>query len=381
MRILFYLPVVTRWWFNEIIGPMLRTLHGGAELHVMVAPLWRSTGIDAQDLAPLMDADAIVWHIVDPEDPALFRTDGAAVPGLLDLVRGIAPDLTLCRSAEQVTPAQFPGEVRFLMEGGAAPFDTDQRWIVLERSLFAYGHMTEAEFALASSALPALAPLWSRGQRHLAQAPKRDWRVNFDLPRDRPILAVPLQYEHEEDFFIEHSAFPRAVDLLAHLFATVDEDVFLAVTDHPLNRVHVDRSAVAALIAAHPDRARMCVADELPFGATGLLATHADAMLVDQSKCWTLAAFAETPILHIGNAPLASWLAASRDIGQQPSGFTRPDGGYARQWFAWHLGGRLFDSTCFTLDELMARVAGIADASSIAAKLDNLGRLHWREAA
>ncbi len=105
MKILFYLPVVTPWWFTEMMTPLMRALHGAAELHVMVAPIWRNTGIGGEHLLRRADLDRIQWHIIDEENPELFRRNGTAVPGLLDLVDTIGPDLTIARSADFATPA------------------------------------------------------------------------------------------------------------------------------------------------------------------------------------------------------------------------------------------------------------------------------------
>ena len=104
MRILFYLPIVTPWWFENIVVPMLRALRGGerapAELHVMIAPMWRGTGIEAGHLAAAADLADVHWHVVDEGEPDQFRLAGGEVPGLLDRVAAIAPDLTLARSAD-----------------------------------------------------------------------------------------------------------------------------------------------------------------------------------------------------------------------------------------------------------------------------------------
>ena len=77
MKILFYLPIITPWFFTHIVEPMLRALHDEAELHVMVAPLWQNTGLDGASLAPLSDLDHINWHVIEGEKPADFRMDAA----------------------------------------------------------------------------------------------------------------------------------------------------------------------------------------------------------------------------------------------------------------------------------------------------------------
>lgn len=377
MKILFYLPVITPWWFAEIIAPMLRTLHGQAELHVMVAPMWRGTGIEGHHLDMVADLPGIHWHVVEDNDPAPFRRNGQAVEGLLEAVHAIAPDLTLCRSADQATPARFPGCIRYIMEGGAAPFQTDLHWIVLEPSLFDYGAMPDGAADAGARIADTLAPLFRRAEHQLTVEPPFGWRAHFGIPQDRPVLLVPLQYEHEEDFFIERSAFPRGVDLIRHLIAATDDSVFLAVTDHPLNRRYVDRSAVDAVIAAHPDRARLCLGTDLPLGVTGMIAGRADAMLVDQSKSWSLAAFHGTPIVHVGTSRLTDWMNAGRDLACVPGRMGAPDKTAARQWFGWHLGTRLLEPRDFTFADLMARVSGTWDDATIAAGLDRMvGHLH-----
>lgn len=372
MKILFYLPVVTPWWFGEIIAPMLRALHGVADLHVMVAPLWRNTGIEGAQLDAIADLDRINWHVVEADDPALFRTEAARIPGLLDRIAQIAPDITLARSADLATPGQFPGQLRYIMEGAAAPFDTDPRWVVLEEKPFAHGAMPADAAAIGDLYANALDDLWRDAERRLAREPLAGWRDHFGLPRNRPIVAVPLQYEHEENFFLAASAFPRGVDMIAHLLDRLAPDVFLAITDHPLNRIHVDRSAIAALIDRHSERAVLCAADKMPYGATGLLAARTDAVLIDQSKSWSLAAFAGTPIMRIGNSGMASWLNAAEPAAGAVTGRTPPEKAAARRWFGWHLGARIVDPAALTLDRLLAHLADTPDDAGIAANLSRL---------
>ena len=381
MKILFYLPVVTPWWFSNIITPMLRTLHAEAELHIMIAPLWSSTGLESDHLLPLSDLEHIQWHIIDHDDPAAFRLNGASIPGLLDLVHEIAPDLTICRSADQATPALFPGTVRYIMEGGAAPIDTDRRCVIFEEKLFSFGLMPKEAEEMGDQCARVLAPLWQYAEHEMSIQPPFGWRNHWGLPHDRPILCVPLQYEHEEDFFVGNSASPHAIELISSLLDSLGDRAFLAVTDHPLNRNKLDRSALDALIAANADRARLCQSNALPLGSTGLFARYADAMLIDQSKCWSLAAFCGTPILRIGTTPIADWVSVSDDLAKFPQGLRGTDRAAARRWFGYHLGVRLLDPNLFSLDELMARVNGRIDPNMVAVNLDMVLDRLPREAA
>lgn len=382
MRILFYLPVVTPWWFREIIVPIMRALHNGAaptELHVMIAPLWRNTGAEANDLLAAADLDAVHWHVIDEGDPDQFRVSGAEVPGLLNLVHAIAPDLTLARSADFAISSQFPGVVRYVMEAAASPFAYQRHYVVLEEEPFA----------------PALVPAWATAQadayaeclrrvRPLVEqcrplAAPAVLRATLGLPGDRRVIAVPLQYEHPENYFLLHSRFPDALILLDRLLAEVPGDVVLAVTDHPLNRMYgdqpdhplyVDRRAVKELIARHPGRIVDCTA----WRAADMLAICADAMLNDLSKSWTLSAFFGTPLVNIGARPAAEWLNALADLEALPAALAsgplaRADPIEAWRWFGWHLGARLAEPDTLTLDRLVRCVEQRPSEADVARNL------------
>ena len=368
MRILFYLPVVTPWWFSEMIAPMMRALHDEAEIHVLVGAMWRNTGIDAEHLNPLADLERINWHIVGEEGCEDFRTNGAAVPGLLDLVAEINPDLTLARSADTTTLEQFPGIVRFIMEGEQPPFTILPLCLIIEEKPFALGAMPAEALPLADRCVGAFTEVWDDSERFRRPSLRADWRTVLGVPRNRPVLAVPLPYEHEENFFLMHSRFPTAVDLMRHLLRTVDKDVFLAVSDHPLNRRFVDRKELDRLVLDNSERAALCQLDGVPGGTSGVLAVHADAVLVELSKSWSLAAHNGTPIVHIDGANPADWLNStplsdSRLRQWSANALSAADPVAARRYFSWHLGARVFDPNMITLDRLMQHVSGqVSDA-------------------
>lgn len=376
MKILFYLPVVTPWWFDAIIVPMLRALVREAELHVMIAPLWRNTGIDPEQLVPLSDLDSVQWHIIHGDEHPLFRTRGLAVAGLLDRVATIRPDLTLCRSADFATPARFPGTVRYLMEGAAPPFETDPRCIILDKTPFTQGVLPPMDKTLREACLAAIAPAWADAMARFDMADRRDWRECLGLPAHGPVLAVPLHYEHEENLFLSHAAHSDSLALIDELTARMDPAVTLAIADHPLNRRHLDRSALVERIATDPDRLVLAMADDYPGGATALLARHADGLVQDLSKVWSLAAFFGTPLLRMGVAPGAPWLHAHTDMARFRSAMAqgtarRPDAQQARLWFGWHLGTRLLNPAApgLNLARLMEQVHALGEADGVAPRL------------
>ena len=74
MKILFYLPVVTRWWFDNVIEPLIRTLAAECEIHVLAPAPWRGTGIGPRELQRCMDLPEIRWCIMDGPDHPSTRT-------------------------------------------------------------------------------------------------------------------------------------------------------------------------------------------------------------------------------------------------------------------------------------------------------------------
>jgi hypothetical protein len=363
MRILFYLPAIADWWFEWIITPMLRTLASDgdvAEIHLLVAPPWRHSGLSAQHVAWLQHTAKIHWHVIDPASSGdiawNFRFNGAAVPGLLDHIRAINADLTLVRSAEPAFCRAFPGTVRFITEGAAPPYATDGRWVVLEEEAFGRGFMPDHAKAHAASCAHVTQGL--AGPRVTA-AEARD---RLALNTDRPILAVPLQWEHPDNFFLDLAGFPTSLGLINALLDHTDPDVVLAISDHPLNRANLDRSDLKTALAAMPDRVILCEQD----GATGLLAACADVMVSDLSKSWSLAAFHGTPILDVGLQPAAAWINAIPGLANLPRSPRRADLPAADPqamalWFGWHLGARMLDPRLALLAPLLRRVAGQPD--------------------
>jgi len=373
MKVLFYLPVITPWWFVHIITPVLRALDGDgavAQVHVIVAPLWRGTGITPQHWQPLAGLIKLRLHLIDVAwgvtACADFREDGARISGLVDLIDTIAPDLTLVRSADLATPARFAGCTRFITEAAAGPFVTDPRWIVLEHRPFQHGHRPDGPLAMVDGCADAVVQMAPPAP----QSGIADTRAALGLPIDRPVLAVPLHYEHEENFYLRHAASGPAPGLIARLLDHFDARVLLAITDHPLNRLHVDRGDLYRMLDALGDRVQLCTQDD----ATARLARCADAMVCDLSKCWSLAAWYGTPIMHLGHWPMADWVHALPGLSACPplprrADLPAADPAECRRWFGWHLGTRLLRPDHCDLAMLLRLADGTPDEADIAANL------------
>jgi hypothetical protein len=352
VKILFYLPVVTPWWFDSIVEPLIRRLAQAAEVHILAPVPWSGTGIGRHELMGCADLPQLRWHIFDGASHPSMRTEPTDRAGIVEFVQALAPDYTLCRSADCDTAREFPGAVRYIMEGGAAPLAIPNDWVVLQEQPFDHGCMPELDSAELAELDRLIAPAWNRLLR-LAQ-PTRQMRKSFrawaGIPADRPVLVLPLEYEHAENFFPMHrvGAVPNR-HLIAEFAARIDDSFFLAITNHPLNELHVDNSALEAEIASQGARMRLLPGkapqDE---NTTMLLARDAQGMLVGDSKVYSTAAFFGTPMLRRSRFKTGNWLNAYSDFetflpavaGGDAVAAKQED---ARRWFAFHVANNIVD--------------------------------------
>lgn len=362
MRILFYLPVITPWWFDHIVAPLIRCVAGTHEVHVLAPVPWQGTGIGPRELEMAADMPEVNWHIVDGDGHPTMRTEPADRAGIIAFVRGLAPDYVLCRSADCETVRGFPGVVRHIMEGGAPPLAIPADWIVLQEEPFDHGLLPPLDDDQRALLDRLIAPLWeSLWRANAGCAPLRSW---LPLPADQPLLALPLEYEHEENFFLMHrvGATPnhRLIDELAE---RIDDRFLVAVTNHPLNEHYIDNSALEGAIAARP-RMRL-IAGTSPDGenATMALARGADGVLIGDSKVYALAGFFGTPLLRQSRFRTGAWLNAYADLATFLADVAagtarRPDQAAARTWFAFHVANNLVDpdDPALTASDLLARL-------------------------
>lgn len=355
MRILFYLPVATPWWFRRILAPLIRAASRGAEVHVMVPPLWQNTGVTPSEIALLGDLDQIRWHILsDPAHPRL-RTPSPDNAVIADLVRAIAPDYTLCRSADLATPALFPGIVRHVMEGAAPPFATSDETVQLNATPFELGILPDLTGAQAERLDAAFAPLWQAARTAIATRDDAAFRRDARLPARGQIVALPLEYEHPEMFFRLHDRYPGNAALLRMLVPLLGTDMTLAATHHPLSVRNVDLIPLTAWIEAQQGRVRIVKPDPQFGAATMRLIAHADAAIVGNSKCGTAMAFHGVPTARLSRFRSAPWMrhypTAEALIAALAAGRAEaPSERDTRRWFAHHLFDTAFDATDPALD-------------------------------
>jgi len=362
VRILFYLPVVTPWWFDAIVAPLIRAASRGADVTVMVPPLWRNTGVGAEQLKSCEDVEGVVWHILDHPDSAALRRAGAT-PHLIDIVQELSPDLTICRSADLEAIEHFPGPVRFLMEAAAPPFVTEPARVWLSTSLFNHGFLPPLSPERRAVLDAAIEPLWAERDAVFDQIEGEEFLHSVGLDPGKKRIVVPLDYEHPECFFDQHNILPDNVALINELAGRLGDDFQLAVANHPMNELHGDTLQLQEAIARHGDKVRLIVQAGTPDLISALLTKHCDGMIVGNSTNFALAAFFGKPLLRLSHFRSAPWLETydrSEDFfnALRNGRAIGPRANEARLWFAHHLFQLSFDpgESGLTADHLIARI-------------------------
>jgi hypothetical protein len=364
-RVLFYLPVVTPWWFDNIVAPLIRTLAVDSKVHILVAPLWRNTGIGPDQIAGCSAIPNLLWHIVDDPDHRSLRTSPTDPDGLVAFVRSIAPDYVFCRSADVATPSRFPGKVVQLLEAGAPPFAFPSDRIIFQRDFLHHGAMPMLDGADRHALDATFAGAWQRMRSRFDSQPpfclSREAALEWmGLPRDRKIVALPLEYEHEEAFTGFHGPFTRNLDLIEHLADALDDDCVLAITDHPLNYRYIDNRPVYAMIEALGDRAHLVPNAVARYWPTTLLIQNCDGLVVRDTKALYAGAFFGKPTLRLSHRPTADWIGAHDDVASFLEDVRAGRGGAriddASRWFAFHILHEVISPTEISSADILDRI-------------------------
>ena len=354
MRVLFYLPVVTRHWLNTLLAPLIRRMEHEAEVHIVAPVSWRNTGITEAMLRQCQDLTQVRWHLLDGPDHQSYRIAPEAPEALIDFVRAIGPDYSFCRSTDITTPMQFPGEVRFLMEGDYPPLLGDDRphsdRIMLSGPrLFDYGAMPPLTEGQRVRLRAHSAPLWEQFRARDPGFPggRQAYLAAAGLPDDRPILAVPLQFESTNNFFEHLCRYPGNEQFFAELLRMIDGDCILAVTPHPQWAVQPPEfqekifASLKRIAGMDPDRVRVVTRPGDLRQLTRWLTQYSDGMILRDSKTIATAAFYGKPFLRLSHFASGDWMNAYTD----PAAFLSDiRAGRARAaaledaltWFAFH---------------------------------------------
>jgi hypothetical protein len=365
MRILFYLPVITPWWFENIMVHLIRAAALEAEVHVAVAPLWRMTGIGERQLLSCGDLPDIRWHVLGGEGHEALRTRPQDPDALVDFVRGIDPDYTFCRSADMATPRRFPGQVRFVMEASVPPVPMST-WITLQADgIYDHGLLPPLDMDQRTYLDGRMAPDWEELQAcyPMNEAARAAYLAKAGLPDDRKIIALPIDYEGEENFFYElHRVTPPNAEFIAEAASHAGDDIVLALTKHPIEHAN-PYPEIARVAAQMPDRVRMVDEPGPAHHSTMSLMQHGDGLIVRDSKAFAFSPFFGKPMLRMSGFASGEWMNAYDDL---PAFFDAVRSGAPRiagsddtlTWFAFHHANNVFDADDveLTLEDLLDRV-------------------------
>lgn len=365
-RIIFYLPVMTPWWFTNIVVHLIRVMARDHEVHVLVPPLWRNTGLGEEHIDLIEELDHVFWYILDGPDHSRLRSDASGEEDLIALVRDINPDLVFCRSADIATPARFPGIVRYIMEGAAPPVRTGTSWITLSPSLFDHGVMPELSPEQCAELDRMSAPIWSQMMDENILPDRAEFLSMTGLPEDKIFIGLPLEYEQHENFFGQHHRYANNVAMIAAIAPMLGDDMILAVTNHPLNELYGDNRPLEAALASLEGKVMMIGGTEIAGQATLALTKHSDGMIVGNSKSWSMCAAFGTPLMRLSDFATGDWVQAYDQlpaflaaVGDGSATFADPE--TAQRWFAFHLANSIFDPAdpALTADNLISRMTDV----------------------
>lgn len=349
-RILFYLPNVTTWWFDNIVARLMRLLATEHEIHVMVPPYWQGTGLLPEQLEPFAEGPEITWHILDADNNRALRNHGTDHAEVRELAAAIDPDYVLCRCADPEAIHAFPGTVRFITEGAAAPFLNTGNPVIFTTRVFEFGNLPPLTDDLAGRLESLFADIWADYEEEL-RAPAPPWRPLAGVDPDRTVVCVPLEYELAESFTVPHRLFEDNRTLVDRVDAAFDKDIFLAFTNHPVNERHADNSAIEARIAAlGPERAALVRSPFPEVNATDLIACDCDGAVLDLSKSHLVFGYYGVPMVRPPGHATAPWLNMETDLDAFAAAVREgrakpPCPDMLKRWFAFHIANSALDLT------------------------------------
>lgn len=364
MKILFYLPLARNWMLENVLEPMIAKLARVAQIHVIIASSWMEARSASDCFVSIRAHQNITWHGITLDDDAhdIFDVEGPT-PEVVDLVNAIAPDYCLCRSANPTLPQYFPGRVRYIMEAGAPPFRTPRHWISFQHQIFDHGFLPDMPQHLRDTLIALISPIWQAIEPKRMRVPA--WLRRYQLPSNRKIIALPLEYDHPDNLFQIHRSICPNSELVTRLLDRVEAPLFVAVTDHPLNTDLADERKLRTRLKAQRGKSRLLSPLTAHSDVTSVLTQYADGMIVGDSKSFAAAAFFGKPLLRVSKFASAPWLRAytdfesfSADVAAERA--KAPARNDAMLWFAYYLAAQAFGvrDADVTGDEILERIIG-----------------------
>lgn len=382
MKVLFYLPLARKWMLENVLEPMIAKLAPVADVHVIMSSAWIDARAANDGFRAIVSHQKVSWHPITLKESErdTFDIDGPS-SDVVDLVRAIAPDHCLCRSANSTLPQHFPGQVRYIMEASAPPFQIPRHWISLQPQIFDHGIVPNLPSHLKETLVAMISPIWEAIESERVR--DSTWLRQHGLPDDRKIIALPLEYDHPDNLFQIHRDIRPNADLVARILDRIDVPLFLAVSDHPLNIELVSEPILRATISAQSDKAHLLSPSTISGDMTSALTQHADGMIVGNSKSFAAAAFYGKPLLRISNFSSGPWLHAYSDLDKFTADLsadcaTAPARRDAMLWFAHYLATQAFAprDADVTSAELLERIADVPNPNLWVEKMARVKQFH-----
>jgi hypothetical protein len=331
---------------QNVIEAMIAKLATVAEVHVIIPAIWTANPAASACFRAFATHKNVTLYPITPYRDNLDALDmDGPTAEIVDIVNAIAPDYCLCRSANPELPQHFPGQLRYVMEAGAPPFKIPRPWISLQPQIFDHGFVPVLPAHMQDQLVAMIGPIWEEMESRRPQ--DSAWLRKHGLPADRKIIALPLEYDHPDNLFRVHrSIYPNA-ELITHMLHRVEEPLFLAITDHPLNIAYVDQRKLRATLKGQQGKARLLSPPAKGDDMTSMLTQHADAMIVGDSKSFAAAAFYSKPVMRISKFASGSWLQNYTDlyafaVDLAAGSAAAPARKDAMLWFAHYLMAQIF---------------------------------------
>jgi hypothetical protein len=383
MKILFYLPLARNWMLENVLEPMIAKLAPVAEVHIVIASAWMDARAASDCFRAIVSHRNVIWHpmMLNESERDTFDVDGPTAE-VVDVVNAIAPDHCLCRSANPTLPQHFPGQVNYIMEASAPPFQIPRHWISLQPQIFDHGFVPNLPSHQQEALVTMISPVWEAIES--GRVRNQTWLQRHALPDDRKVIALPLEYDHPDNLFQIHRDIRPNSALVARLLDSVDAPLFLAVSNHPLNIHLIDQRKLRATIRAQSDKARLLSRPTKSGDMTSVLTQHADGMIVGNSKSFAAAAFFGKPILRVSKFSSGPWLQAYSDLDKFAADLsagraTAPARSDAVLWFAHYLAAQAFGprDADVTSCELLERIAGVPNPHRWDEKMARVKQFHY----
>lgn len=345
-RIVFYLPVVTPWWLENVILPVIKKLEADWDIHVIVPNYWHGTGLPEGWEGKLAAMTNAAWHPLVGERYKKLRTVDSLDHDVISKINGLQPKFTVCRAANISLGKYLPGTVRYIMEASLPPLALPLSFVFTDHGILDQALIPELNAKERDLFRAFAQPLLDMRMKVLGRATVSEARCfveeSLELPTDRKLLILALEYAHEENFFAQHSQFGSGVHFLASMLSSFSDEFYFVVLDHPLNDLYVDRAALRSFVSANEHKCKLFSRDIEGAPTVEMLFQACDGLIVENSKIISLASYLGKPVLRFTSFQTGRWIGAYSNVASFAEAVSKgvassASEGCASEWFGYHI--------------------------------------------